>query len=185
MTQCRGERSCTDWPPSRKCSGAAGSRRPATRKYSKRRSLAFLRSQRLISPFGSITLQGSRRPAPSPRRSYIAWLYRARQLGRALKVQGKFSAASLNSAVAQLAKLKRDVEEARHIPRVLSESGIRFLIVEPLPHTKIDGVCFWLDAGSPVIALSVRYDRIDWFWPTLMHEIAHVKNKDGMESPTD
>lgn len=114
----------------------------------------------------------------------LAWLYRARQLARALKVQGKFSAASFNSAVSQLAKLKRDVEEARHIPRVLSEAGIRFLIVEPLPHTKIDGVCFWLDADSPVIALSVRYDRIDWFWHTLMHEIAHVKSKDGMESPT-
>lgn len=114
----------------------------------------------------------------------LAWLYRARQLARVLKVQGKFSAASLNSAVSQIGKLKRDVEEVRHISRVLSESGIRFLIVEPLPHTKIDGVCFWLDPASPVIALSVRYDRIDWFWHTLMHEIAHVKNKDGMESPT-
>jgi HTH-type transcriptional regulator/antitoxin HigA len=114
----------------------------------------------------------------------LAWLYRARYLARALKVESKFSAASLNSALAQLSKLKRDPEEARHIPRVLSAAGIRFLIVEPLPHTKIDGVCFWLDEDSPVIALSVRYDRIDWFWHTLMHEMAHVKNKDGMESPT-
>lgn len=114
----------------------------------------------------------------------LAWLYRARQLARALKVESKFSTGSLNSALTHLAKLKRDVEEARHIPRVLSAAGIRFLIVEPLPHTKIDGVCFWLDADSPVIALSVRYDRIDWFWHTLMHEMAHVKNRDGMEEPT-
>jgi HTH-type transcriptional regulator/antitoxin HigA len=114
----------------------------------------------------------------------LAWMFRARQLARALKVESKFSAGSLNSALTQIAKLKRDPEEARHIPRVLSAAGIRFLIVEPLPHTKIDGVCFWLDADSPVIALSVRYDRIDWFWHTLMHEMAHVKNKDGMESPT-
>jgi HTH-type transcriptional regulator / antitoxin HigA len=114
----------------------------------------------------------------------LAWLYRARQLARALKVESKFSASSLNSALTQLSKLKRDPEEVRHIPRVLSAAGIRFLIVEPLPHTKIDGVCFWLDADSPVIALSVRYDRIDWFWHTLMHEMAHVKNKDGMDSTT-
>jgi len=120
--------------------------------------------------------------APTP--AQLAWLYRARHLARALKVQGKFSASSFNSALTQLSKLKRDVEEARHIPRVLSEAGIRFVIVEPLPHTKIDGVCFWLDADSPVIALSVRYDRIDWFWHTLLHEMAHVKNKDGMEEPT-
>ena len=31
----------------------------------------------------------------------LAWLYRARQLARVLKVQGKFSTASLNSAVTQ------------------------------------------------------------------------------------
>jgi HTH-type transcriptional regulator/antitoxin HigA len=114
----------------------------------------------------------------------LAWLYRARHLARALKVESKFSTGTLNSALTQLSKLKRDPEEARHIPRVLSAAGIRFLIVEPLPHTKIDGVCFWLDADSPVIALSVRYDRIDWFWHTLMHEMAHVKNKDGMDSTT-
>jgi HTH-type transcriptional regulator/antitoxin HigA len=114
----------------------------------------------------------------------LAWLCRTRHLARALTVEGKFSAGSISSALAQLSKLKHDAEEARHIPRVLSAAGIRFLIVEPLPHTKIDGACFWLDADSPVIALSVRYDRIDWFWHTLMHEMAHVKNKDGTEAPT-
>jgi len=120
----------------------------------------------------------------SPTPAQFAWLYRAWHLARALKVQGEFSAVSFNSALAKLSTLKRDLEEARHIPRVLSEAGIRFLIVEPLPHTKVDGVCFWLGADSPVIALSVRYDRIDWFWHTLMHEMAHVKNRDGMEAPT-
>jgi HTH-type transcriptional regulator/antitoxin HigA len=113
-----------------------------------------------------------------------AWLYRARHLARALPVAGKFSTASLNAALAQLAKLKRDPEEVRHIPRVLAEAGIRFLVVEPLPHTKIDGVCFWLNADSPVIVVSVRYDRIDWFWHTLMHEVAHVKNGDGKQGTT-
>ena len=120
----------------------------------------------------------------SPTQAQFAWFYRAWHLARALKVQSEFSASSFDTALAQLSKLKRDVEESRHIPRVLSEAGIRFLIIEPLPHTKIDGVCFWLDADSPVIALSVRYDRIDWFWHTLMHEMAHVKNKDGTESLT-
>ena len=113
----------------------------------------------------------------------LAWLYRARHLARALTVERRFSVGSLNSALAQLSKLKRDPEETRHIPRVLSEAGIRFLIVESLPHTKIDGACFWLDIDSPVIALSLRYDRIDWFWHTLIHEVAHVKNRDGTDGP--
>jgi HTH-type transcriptional regulator/antitoxin HigA len=74
-----------------------------------------------------------------------------------------------------------NVEDLRHIPRVLAESGIRFIVVEPLPHTRIDGVCFWLDKSSPVVALSLRFDRIDWFWHTLLHELGHVKNRDGQE----
>ena len=44
---------------------------------------------------------------------------------------------------------------------------------------KVDGVCFWLDADSPVIAMTMRFDRIDNFWFVLMHELRHVANKDG------
>ena len=29
--------------------------------------------------------------------------------------------------------------------------------------------------GSPLIALTLRYDRLDSFWFTLFHELAHVK----------
>jgi len=47
--------------------------------------------------------------------------------------------------------------------------------VEHLPQTYIDGAAFWLDAKSPVVAMSLRYDRIDYFWFTLMHELAHIK----------
>lgn len=78
-----------------------------------------------------------------------------------------------------LALLKSDPEEIRKVPRVLSEAGIRFLIVAPLPQSKIDGACFWLSDDEPVVALSFRYDRIDWFWHTLMHELGHVANGDG------
>lgn len=40
-------------------------------------------------------------------------------------------------------------------------------------------MCFWLDASSPVIALTLRFDRIDNFWVVLIHELRHVANKDG------
>ncbi len=65
-------------------------------------------------------------------------------------------------------------EEARHVPRILSECGVRFIMVEPLPKSKIDGVSFWLNKHSPVIGLSSRYDRLDNFWFVLRHEIEHI-----------
>jgi HTH-type transcriptional regulator / antitoxin HigA len=79
--------------------------------------------------------------------------------------------------------LRSEPEEIRRIPRVLSEHGIRFLIIEHLPKTKIDGACFWLDRYSPVIVVSLRYDRIDWFWHSLGHELKHVRDRDVEKEP--
>jgi HTH-type transcriptional regulator/antitoxin HigA len=47
-----------------------------------------------------------------------------------------------------------------------------------LPRTRLDGAAFWLAPERPVIALSLRYDRIDWFWHTLAHELSHVRHGD-------
>jgi HTH-type transcriptional regulator/antitoxin HigA len=56
---------------------------------------------------------------------------------------------------------------------------VRYVIVEPLPASKIDGVCFWLNKKAPVIGMSLRFDRIDNFWFVLRHEIEHVLRRDG------
>ena len=36
----------------------------------------------------------------------------------------------------------------------------------------------WIDEKHPVIAMTLRYDRIDNFWFVLRHELEHVINKD-------
>jgi len=55
------------------------------------------------------------------------------------------------------------------------------VIVEGLPGSQIDGVCFWLDSASPVIGMSLRFDRIDNFWFVLRHECAHVLHGHGQD----
>lgn len=104
----------------------------------------------------------------------MAWLYRVRSIAEELMV-GRFSDASLTDAIKSLRPLMIAPEEARKVPRILAEAGIRFVIVESLPSAKIDGVCFWLDDHSPVIGLSMRHDRIDNFWFVLRHELEHVR----------
>jgi len=42
-----------------------------------------------------------------------------------------------------------------------------------LSKTYLDGACFF-ENDNPVIVYTGRYDRIDNFWFTLAHEIAHV-----------
>jgi len=100
-----------------------------------------------------------------------AWLTRVRTIAEEMLVP-RFSVNAAREALSSLKRLLSAAEEARHAPRILAEAGIRFVLVESLPGTKIDGVCTWLD-DSPVIALSLRHDRIDNFWFVLRHEIEH------------
>jgi HTH-type transcriptional regulator/antitoxin HigA len=109
-----------------------------------------------------------------------AWLFRAKKLARAVQVK-RFTPQLLDEGLERLRALLPNPEDVRHVPHILAEAGIRFVVLEPLPQTRIDGVCFWLDDISPVVALSFRYDRIDWFWFALFHELKHVKNGDGRE----
>lgn len=112
-----------------------------------------------------------------------AWLYRARKLARTVPVYGKFSDAKWTEAVQRLRTFVLSPPEVRRVPRALGDAGIRFVVVERLPQARIDGACFWLDARSPVVAISVRFDRADWFWHTLMHEMFHVKSRHGLNEP--
>ena len=110
--------------------------------------------------------------------SQIAWLFRVRQIARSVQVTS-YSEKHLREATGELARLLLAPEEIRNVPRILAECGVRFVVVEALPGSKIDGVCLWLDAASPVIGMSVQRDRIDNFWFVLRHEIEHVLRGDG------
>ena len=105
-----------------------------------------------------------------------AWCYRARNLAQTL-MASPFSEARLTKAKSELRKLAAHPKETRHLAPLLAACGVRFLIVEPLPGAKIDGATFWDDFG-PVVALSIRHDRMDAFWFTLMHELSHVRHRD-------
>jgi HTH-type transcriptional regulator / antitoxin HigA len=117
---------------------------------------------------------------PKPTPAQMAWLFRAKQLARSAPVRNKFSEQRLEESLISLRSILHSPEEVRKVPVILSDAGIRLIILEPLPNTRIDGATFWINNVSPVIALSVRFDRIDWFWHTLIHEIFHVKEKHGL-----
>lgn len=107
-----------------------------------------------------------------------AWLFRVRQIASEM-VTPVYSESSLKDALLQMPRLMVDPEEVRHVPRILAECGVRYVVVETLPKANIDGVCFWLDPRSPVVGMTCRHDRIDNFWFVLRHELEHLLNKDG------
>jgi HTH-type transcriptional regulator / antitoxin HigA len=111
--------------------------------------------------------------------SQFAWLFRARALARSVPVSRPYTDESMTEVLAKLRPLMLNPEDIRRVAATLGDAGIRLVIVEPLAGVKIDGVTFWLDDSSPVIALSMRYGRIDWLWFTLFHELDHVKHREG------
>jgi len=57
---------------------------------------------------------------------------------------------------------------------MLAKNGIHLVFEPHLPKTYLDGAAMWGVDGNPVIAMTIRYDRLDNFWFVLMHELAHV-----------
>ena len=114
-----------------------------------------------------------REPSPSER----AWLFRARQLAASHVFVAEFAPSRLQTAQKKLRQLAAYAKEIERLPELLASYGIRFVVVEPLRNVRVDGAAFWL-GESPTIAVSVRWDRIDALWFTVMHEFMHIKNGD-------
>jgi HTH-type transcriptional regulator/antitoxin HigA len=110
----------------------------------------------------------------------LAWLYRVRQIAKDM-LPSRFSQAAAHKALTELRNLLGAAEEVRKVPRILSEAGIRYVLVETLQSAKIDGVTLWLDERSPVIGMTLRFDRIDNFWFVLRHELEHVLKGHGKQ----
>jgi HTH-type transcriptional regulator/antitoxin HigA len=56
----------------------------------------------------------------------------------------------------------------------LSSHGIKLIIEPHLPKTHLDGAALMINGNHPIVAMTLRFDRLDNFWFVLMHELAHV-----------
>jgi HTH-type transcriptional regulator/antitoxin HigA len=74
----------------------------------------------------------------------------------------------------RLATLSVRDDWSRQLHSELAQLGVVLVILEHLPGTFLDGAAMCRNDGAPVIALTLRHDRLDNFWFTLMHEFAHV-----------
>jgi len=105
----------------------------------------------------------------------FAWLKRAEQLACTRGVRGFSTDRFEKKGVPALLDLTSNAEDVRKVPVLLAKYGVHFVLVPHFSKTYLDGAVFYL-RRKPVIALSLRYDRMDSFWFTLMHEVAHLLN---------
>lgn len=121
------------------------------------------------------TLSGE---ATSPTTVYAlyAWLARVIQRARRKKEElGPFEREKLTAAFLRgLAQMSWSERGPLLAIEYLQNQGVAVIIEPQLKGTQLDGAALKDVDGTPIIALTLRYDRLDSFWFTLLHEVAHV-----------
>lgn len=108
-----------------------------------------------------------------------AWLHRVIKIAESIPAP-EYSEAALRNSLHSIRAHLLDKDDLIRIPEILQKCGVRFVVVEALPSSRIDGVCVWID-GRPAIGMTLRMDRLDNFAFVLRHEIEHVLRGDGRE----
>jgi len=102
-----------------------------------------------------------------------AWLLGVQLKAQRIETTGTYDRNLDETFLSRLARLSMFSDGPIKAVEYLSSKGIK-LIVEPhFSHTKLDGAAI-LQSGTPIVALTLRYDRVDYYWFTLLHECAHV-----------
>jgi HTH-type transcriptional regulator/antitoxin HigA len=106
--------------------------------------------------------------------SLAAWRIRVSLLAMAQKIPAYVSGNVTPDFVRDLVKLSYLENGPLLAKEFLMKNGIHVVVEPHLPGTHLDGAVMFLQTGAPVIALTLRYDRLDYFWFTLCHELAHL-----------
>ena len=104
-----------------------------------------------------------------------AWCWQALAQARERESSVKYQTGTITFEflrdVAQLSVFEDGPIQARTF---LAEHGVGLQYVKHLPRTYLDGAALMFPGIGPVIGLTLRYDRIDSFWFTLLHELSHL-----------
>jgi HTH-type transcriptional regulator/antitoxin HigA len=105
----------------------------------------------------------------------LIWRIAVLKKARSQKVGAKYKDGTITSEwLRDLVKLSRFDKGPRLAQEFLADSGIVLVVEDHFKKTYLDGAAM-LDDRNPIVALSLRHDRLDNFWFALMHELVHVQ----------
>lgn len=112
----------------------------------------------------------------------LAWGERVLQKAEKLRTPSKYKTGTVDvSFMREVLHLSTKDKGPLLARDYLKKHGIKLVIEPHLPKTHLDGATFFALKDNPVIGLTIRHDRPDNFWFTLMHELAHVALHYGNE----
>jgi HTH-type transcriptional regulator / antitoxin HigA len=105
--------------------------------------------------------------------SYAAtWFHMARKFSKHYEVPS-YKKQALEALYKNISAFTKQDNGIELFIKELNNTGVKFFVLPHLEKTYLDGAAFLLE-GTPVIVYTARYKRIDNFWFTVAHEIAHI-----------
>lgn len=136
--------------------------------------------QRALAPIGSPaflkhTLTSGANATTNKTKVWL-WLARVREVAESRTyLNGRYKRDALNEEtltyLIRLSWMERGPQLAREF---LEEKGVALVIEPHLKGSRLDGAAMLSRHGIPIIGLTVRIDRLDNFWFTLIHECVHA-----------
>ena len=104
------------------------------------------------------------------------WVGRVRELAAESRRQrGAWRPGTLNEEfLSYVAKLSGWEKGPKRAQEFLAEKGIALVVLPVFPKTRLDGAAMLDQEGAPIIGMTIRFDRLDSFWFTLLHELVHA-----------
>jgi HTH-type transcriptional regulator/antitoxin HigA len=121
------------------------------------------------------TSAAARRQAKTDPHALQAWCLKLLAVARSQRLPSSFKPQRVTREFARrLVGLSAAPDGPARARTALAEAGIHLVCLPHLPKTHLDGAAMLLPDGTPVIGMTLRFDRVDNFWFCLAHELAHV-----------
>lgn len=119
--------------------------------------------------------QSNYRSSPNTDKNALTvWAARVYEKAKKVRVSKYVEESTTLEFMQELAKLSVKEDSPLLVQEELRKHGIILVIEQHFPKTRLDGATLLIDKGNPIIGLTLRHDRLDNFWFTLMHELAHI-----------
>lgn len=137
--------------------------------------LRFLGGQPDLAAIPALHRQSVRSGSKEDPFALHVWKTRVLRLAAERQIKRPFDPAEINEAfLINLRALSLHEKGPVLAASLLEQYGIAVVIEGHLKGTHLDGAALRMPGGAPVIALTLRHDRLDNFWFCLFHELAHV-----------
>lgn len=119
--------------------------------------------------------QSNYRSSPNTDKNALtAWAARVYEKAKKVRAPKYVEGSVTLQFMQEIAKLSVKENSPLLVQEALRKHGIILVIEQYFPKTRLDGATLLIDKGNPIIGLTLRHDRLDNFWFTLMHELAHI-----------